>query len=139
MDLCSINILHYGQPKTWYAVPQFYSKNFEELTQDIWPKEFQECPAFLRHKNFIMHPSILENNEIPYFKTEQKEREIILIFAKVYHMGFSHGFNIAESCNWANEDWVEFGKNAVICKCKGRNEISRTFPMKQFVKKYGKN
>ncbi|KAI5697976.1 hypothetical protein M8J76_016303 [Diaphorina citri] len=50
-----------------------------------------------------------------------------------YHAGFNHGFNCAESTNFASVRWVEYGKRALQCRCKTDNvKIS----MDTFVKRF---
>ena len=34
-----------------------------------------------------------------------------------YHAGFNHGFNIAESTNFALPRWIKYGRDAVRCFC----------------------
>jgi jumonji domain-containing protein 2 len=48
-------------------------------------------------------------------------------------MGFSHGFNIAESTNFAMDRWVEYGKRATLCSCGGSRVA---FSMDTFVKRF---
>ncbi len=41
---------------------------------------------------------------------------MIITFPKVYHCGFSHGFNINEAVNIATSDWIPFNREAMdIC------------------------
>lgn len=68
MDLYSINYLHYGKPKTWYAVPPKYGRKLEKLAEESFKASFINCPAFLRHKMTLISPSILKQNNIPYKK-----------------------------------------------------------------------
>lgn len=47
----------------------------------------------------------------------QESGEIIVTFPYGYHAGFNHGYNIAESTNFASPRWVEYGKYATLCDC----------------------
>ena len=42
----------------------------------------------------------------------------MITFPYGYHSGFNHGFNCAESTNFASPRWVEYGKRATLCYCK---------------------
>lgn len=117
MELYSINYLHFGQPKTWYSIPPSYGETFEELMKSIFPKTHKVCPAFLRHKMTIVNPEFLKRCGIPVDKVTQEAGQIMITFPNGYHSGFNHGFNCAESTNFATERWVEYGKHAKICYC----------------------
>jgi jumonji domain-containing protein 2 len=49
----------------------------------------------------------------------QEAGEIMITFPYGYHSGFNHGFNCAESTNFATPRWVEYGKRANQCVCEG--------------------
>lgn len=72
MDLYSINYLHYGKPKTWYAVPPKYGKKFEKMAHDNFPSSYRSCNAYLRHKMTLISPHILKQHNIPYNKVNFK-------------------------------------------------------------------
>ena len=59
MDLYSINYNHLGKPKFWYAVPLEDGPKFEEFMKKTFPEAYKECPEFLRHKTFLIHPEVL--------------------------------------------------------------------------------
>ncbi|XP_060857752.1 lysine-specific demethylase 4A-like [Metopolophium dirhodum] len=117
MDLYSINYIHEGYPKTWYAISPENGHRFERLANRFFPIQASNCPAFLRHKMTIISPDILKQYSIPYNKIIQKQGEFIITFPFGYHSGFNHGYNIAESTNFALPRWVEYGKRAVLCHC----------------------
>ncbi|XP_041659041.1 lysine-specific demethylase 4A isoform X3 [Cheilinus undulatus] len=133
MDLYSINYLHFGEPKSWYCVPPEHGKRLERLAQGFFPGSSQNCEAFLRHKMTLISPSILKKYSIPFHKITQEAGEFMITFPYAYHAGFNHGFNCAESTNFATERWIEYGKQAVLCSC--RKDMVK-ISMDVFVKKY---
>uniref|UniRef100_H3CXI4 Lysine-specific demethylase 4B n=1 Tax=Tetraodon nigroviridis TaxID=99883 RepID=H3CXI4_TETNG len=118
MDLYSINYLHFGQPKSWYSVPPEHGKRLERLAQGFFPGSSQGCDAFLRHKMTLISPSILKKYGIPFDRVTQNEGEFMITFPYGYHAGFNHGFNCAESTNFATLRWVDYGKMATQCSCR---------------------
>ena len=118
MDLYSINYLHDGAPKMWYAVPPASAELFEKLAASKFPKESKTCSEWLRHKQYLLDPKLLALNGVPYCCGPQKKGEFMVTFPRAYHWGFNSGFNIAEAVNFALEDWIPFGKNAGICSCR---------------------
>ncbi|KAL2090227.1 hypothetical protein ACEWY4_014915 [Coilia grayii] len=118
MDLYSINYLHFGQPKSWYAIPPEHGKRLERLAQGFFPGSSQGCDAFLRHKMTLISPSILKKYSIPFDRITQEEGEFMITFPYGYHAGFNHGFNCAESTNFATLRWLDYGKMATQCTCR---------------------
>ncbi|XP_035271450.1 lysine-specific demethylase 4B isoform X2 [Anguilla anguilla] len=118
MDLYSINYLHFGEPKSWYAIPPEHGKRLERLAQGFFPGSSQGCDAFLRHKMTLISPSILKKYSIPFDRITQEEGEFMITFPYGYHAGFNHGFNCAESTNFATLRWIDYGKMATQCTCR---------------------
>uniref|UniRef100_A0A224YS13 [histone H3]-trimethyl-L-lysine(9) demethylase n=1 Tax=Rhipicephalus zambeziensis TaxID=60191 RepID=A0A224YS13_9ACAR len=133
MDLYSINYLHFGAPKSWYCVPPEHGRRLERLAAGFFHNTAQECSAFLRHKMTVISPQVLRQYSIPYNKITQEAGEFMITFPYGYHAGFNHGFNCAESTNFALPRWVEYGKRASQCLC--RNDCVK-ISMDVFVKKF---
>lgn len=117
MDLYSINYLHFGAPKTWYSVPPQMGRRLEEVANSYFAASYKNCKAYLRHKTTLMSPQVLRKHNIPYNKITQEPGDIMITFPYGYHAGFNHGFNCAESTNFATPRWVEYGKRSVECGC----------------------
>ncbi|XP_038075138.1 lysine-specific demethylase 4A-like isoform X2 [Patiria miniata] len=117
MDLYSINYLHFGAPKSWYGIPPEHAKRLERLASGFFPQSFQICPNFLRHKMTLISPQILKKYSIPYDKITQETGEFMVTFPYGYHAGYNHGYNCAESTNFASLRWIDFGKRAKCCSC----------------------
>lgn len=49
----------------------------------------------------------------------QEAGEFMITFPYGYHAGFNHGFNCAESTNFATRRWIEYGKQAVLVSLLG--------------------
>ncbi|KAK3090508.1 hypothetical protein FSP39_012380 [Pinctada imbricata] len=118
MDLYSINYLHFGAPKSWYAIPPEHGRRLERLAQGFFPSSFQACPAFLRHKMTLISPAMLKQYSIPFNKITQEAGEFMITFPYGYHAGYNHGFNCAESTNFATRRWIEYGKRCLQCTCR---------------------
>jgi jumonji domain-containing protein 2 len=117
MELYSINFLHDGAPKMWYAVPPGAVGKFESLAADMFPDEASRCQQFLRHKRFILPPELLDAHKVPYCQGAQHRGEFMVTFPRAYHWGFNSGPNVAEAVNFALDSWIPYGKEAVPCKC----------------------
>ncbi|KAG5199394.1 hypothetical protein JEQ12_005873 [Ovis aries] len=112
MDLYSINFLHFGEPKTWYAVPPDHGRRLERLAGALFPGSSRGCDAFLRHKAALISPRVLRDNGIPFGRVTQEAGEFMVTFPYGYHSGFNHGFNCAEAINFATARWIDYGKAA---------------------------
>ncbi|XP_049443983.1 lysine-specific demethylase 4A isoform X6 [Epinephelus fuscoguttatus] len=133
MDLYSINYLHFGEPKSWYVVPPEHGKRLERLAKGFFPGNAQSCEAFLRHKMTLISPLILKKYGIPFEKVTQEAGQFIVTFPFGYHAGFNHGFNCAESTNFATQRWIDYGKQATLCSC--RQDMVK-ISMDVFVRKF---
>uniref|UniRef100_A0A452HQN5 [histone H3]-trimethyl-L-lysine(9) demethylase n=1 Tax=Gopherus agassizii TaxID=38772 RepID=A0A452HQN5_9SAUR len=84
----------------------------------FFPGSSQGCDAFLRHKMTLISPSILKKYGIPFDRITQEAGEFMITFPYGYHAGFNHGFNCAESTNFATLRWIDYGKMATQCTCR---------------------
>lgn len=136
MDLYSINFLHFGAPKYWFAISSEHADRFERFMsqQFSYQNEYApQCKAFLRHKTYLVTPELLRQAGIPYATMVQRPNEFIITFPRGYHMGFNLGYNLAESTNFASQRWIDYGKDAVLCDC---NKDSVKIDMTHFMAKY---
>ncbi|KAF7313204.1 Specific transcriptional repressor [Mycena kentingensis (nom. inval.)] len=117
MDLFSINYIHFGAPKFWYAIPQGRAAALESTMRDYFPKDVSNCPQFLRHKSFLASPSVLAQSSVRPNRLVQHAGEFVITYPRGYHAGFNLGFNCAESVNFALESWLDEGRKAGVCKC----------------------
>jgi hypothetical protein len=119
LDLYSVNYLHYGAPKTWYTVPPGARGRLERAAASAAPELFAQCRQFLRHKELLLSPALLRAAGVPFTRVTQRPREFVVTYPGAYHAGFNHGYNCAESTNFATRAWVPVGAAASACGCAG--------------------
>ncbi|KAI0631611.1 hypothetical protein C8Q77DRAFT_1159385 [Trametes polyzona] len=117
MDLFSINYIHFGAPKFWYAMPQARANALEQTMRSLFPGAGKNCSQFLRHKSYLASPTLLSKSSCKPNYLVQQAGEFVITFPRGYHAGFNLGFNCAESVNFALESWIEIGKKAKACGC----------------------
>jgi len=111
--LYSINYLHHGASKTWYGIPAIAAAQFEKVMRNTVPELFEQTPNLLFLLITMISPRILVANKVPIYRVVQREGEFMITFPKGYHAGFSHGFNCAESSNFALDDWFPYGRECL--------------------------
>lgn len=117
MDLYSINYIHFGAPKQWYAIRQADRKRFESVMASTFPADARKCAHFLRHKSFLVSPSFLASHGIQPLRLVHHAHEFVITYPYGYHSGYNLGFNCAESVNFAMPSWIEIGRRADYCRC----------------------
>ncbi|KAL9097742.1 MAG: hypothetical protein Q9165_000068 [Trypethelium subeluteriae] len=118
VDLYSINYIHFGAPKQWYSISQEDARRFEAAMKNVWPNDAKNCDQFLRHKTYLISPSLLKQQyNITVNKLVHYEGEFVITFPYGYHSGYNIGYNCAESVNFATESWLDYGKIARKCHC----------------------
>lgn len=106
------SILHFGAPKTWYAVPPAHADHLELECRRSFPATADNCANFLRHKSTLLSPTWFASHNVPYSRVTQHAGEIIVTSPRGYHQGYNHGFNCAEASNFATERWIDFGRSS---------------------------
>lgn len=135
MDLYAVNYLHYGAPKTWYGIPPSEGHKLEQVARKLFPDMAKTCFNLMRHKAIMISPELLRAHGVQVNKLVQEERNMIIAFPHAYHSGFNHGFNIAESTNFAVDRWVEYGKRFRDCLCRD-HEDEVSIEVEPFIKRY---
>lgn len=116
-DLYSINYLHFGAPKQWYSIPQEESGKFYDLMKEIFDEDYKNCHEFLRHKTFMASPQFLRKHGITCNSIVHNQGEFMITYPYGYHSGFNLGYNLAESVNFALDDWFPFAEKTRKCEC----------------------
>ncbi|KAG8808761.1 hypothetical protein FRC17_003793, partial [Serendipita sp. 399] len=116
MDLYSINYIHWGAPKHWYAVPQARAKALEGVMRQMFPSDRNGCPQFLRHKSYLASPTALKNASIKPNTLVQSAGEFVITYPRGYHAGFNMGLNCAESANFALDSCVRIDVDALVAE-----------------------
>ncbi|PBK83290.1 JmjC-domain-containing protein [Armillaria gallica] len=117
MDLFSINYIHFGAPKFWYAIPQGRAGALEQTMRSHFPKDGSQCSQFLRHKSYLASATLLAQSSCRPNHCVQHAGEIIITYPLGYHAGFNLGLNCAESVNFALNSWISKGIKAKACEC----------------------
>lgn len=119
MNLLSINYLHAGAPKVWYAVAAGEdAQRLEQFCEGHFHHAKSGCPEYMRHKRALISPAILKKAGIPFTTTVQYPGDAMITFPGSYHFGFNTGFNVAEATNFAVPEWIPYGRLANVCLCR---------------------
>jgi hypothetical protein len=77
--------------RCWYGIPPEEAEKFDEFARKCFPESYKSCPEFLRHKTYLINPTLLLKNGITVHKTVQNPGEFVITTAKTYHAGFNMG------------------------------------------------
>ncbi|XP_047316198.1 probable lysine-specific demethylase ELF6 [Impatiens glandulifera] len=116
-ELHSLNFLHTGSPKTWYAVPADYALAFEEVIRTkAYGGNIDQLTALLHlgEKTTVLSPEVVVASGIPCCRLVQYPGEFVVTFPRAYHIGFSHGFNCGEAANFGTPKWLNLAKEAAV-------------------------
>jgi histone demethylase JARID1 len=112
--LYSINYHHKGAPKQWYGVPgtKKDAEGLEKVFKRYLSMKMRDVPDLLHHITTMFSPRLLQNDNVPVYKTVQHAGEFVVTFPMSFHGGFSLGPNVGEAVNFATHDWIAFGADA---------------------------
>ncbi|OVA18043.1 JmjC domain [Macleaya cordata] len=116
-ELHSLNYLHTGSPKTWYAVPGDCGFAFEEaIRTQGYGGNIDRLAALtlLGEKTNLLSPEVVVASRIPCCRLVQNPGEFVVTFPRAYHVGFSHGFNCGEAANFGTPQWLKVAKEAAV-------------------------
>ncbi|GAB2276778.1 hypothetical protein Dimus_011493 [Dionaea muscipula] len=116
-ELHSLNFLHTGSPKTWYAIPGSDACTFEEVirTQAYGGEiDYLAALTLLGEKTTLLSPEVVVGAGIPCCRLVQNPGEFVVTFPRAYHIGFSHGFNCGEAANFGTPQWLNVAKDAAV-------------------------
>ena len=108
--LYAFNYLHYGANKTWYGIPGSAAQKFEKLARAKFPGLFSINPKILECLVTMINPRLLIDNDVPVYRMTHEPGTYMITFPRAYHAGFNHGFNFAESTNFAPGSWIPWGR-----------------------------
>lgn len=83
--------MHWGETKTWYAIPGSEAAKFEEAIKSEAPELFEAQPDLLFQLVTLMNPGRLREAGVKVFVADQRAGEFIITFPQAYHSGFNHG------------------------------------------------
>ncbi|KAJ3682503.1 hypothetical protein LUZ60_015076 [Juncus effusus] len=116
-ELHSLNYLHFGAPKTWYAVPGGTAGQLEEIVRVKGyggTLDRLGSLAMLGEKTTLISPEVIIASGVPCCRLVQNPGEFVVTFPRAYHVGFSHGFNCGEAANFATPQWLKFAREAAV-------------------------
>ncbi|GFH31345.1 Jumonji domain-containing protein, partial [Haematococcus lacustris] len=75
LPACTTPCLCFGQWRTMSAW-----ERFEQLVHSLVPHLAASCPQYLRHKDVVISPALLDTHKLPYLKLVQHPGEFVVTF-----------------------------------------------------------
>ncbi len=127
MFLNSISYMHeHSAVKVWYVIPSSEAELVEQYAGDkVFAKKCFEKDSLnklLAAKTTMMDPFDMAKYGISVYRVCQTPGTFVITAPQGYHGGFNSGFNVAEAVNFANPDWLVFGRAAAELYAKERRE-----------------
>jgi len=76
------------------------------------PDLFDRNPNLLHLLVTQLSPRVLQQAGVPVYTTLQTQGQFVVTCPRSYHAGFNTGYNVAESVNFALEDWLPLCRKA---------------------------
>jgi hypothetical protein len=83
-DLYSINYMHSGAAKTWYAVPDNAAEDFEDVLKKTYPTFATRMPALQFRKCLMLSPHELKAAGVPTYRAVQHANQIAITFPRAF-------------------------------------------------------
>ena len=103
--LYSISHLKVGR-KIWKIIPPAAVDTFVRKLKDTDQEIFWDCEQCVRHAGILVPPSTLTEWGIPFTILDQRAPELVVVFPRAHHSGFSMGYTLAEAVNFADSEWT---------------------------------
>ena len=127
--LSSINVLKSGEPKLWFVIDYKWQAEVEKNVADYLREKTPDeniCSQVLKHKIYLISPSLLDQWHIPYTIVSQKAGDLFFIRSGTYHAVVNMGRNIAEVINYGCVEW-NCRYEPIPCNCdeNNKNEVEQ--------------
>ena len=127
MYLNSISYMHEDSAvKVWYVIPAEQAELVERYASEkVFTKRVYEHDSvnkLLASKTTMMDPFAMAKYGISVYRVCQTPGTFVITAPQGYHGGFNNGFNIAEAVNFANPDWLRFGRAAAELYAKEKRD-----------------
>lgn len=117
--LNSMSYLHEkSAPKSWYTNPASQRHLVEEyaakqvFSKNLLDKNDGDANRLLAAKSTYLNMHGLAGSGVDVYRFVQTPGTLIMTAPGGYHGGFNHGNNIAEAVNYADSNWLSYGKEA---------------------------
>ncbi|CAN6621104.1 hypothetical protein TRVA0_008S01772 [Trichomonascus vanleenenianus] len=107
----AVSYHHFGDTRTWYAIPEGYADKVNHLLTDILGEEaVKENPEVFLEPTLFLSPEKLREHGIPCYAVDQYPGQLVVTFPKAYHAHLNHGFNFIEGVNCLPaSSWLSYG------------------------------
>ncbi|KAF6260724.1 JmjC-domain-containing protein [Scenedesmus sp. NREL 46B-D3] len=108
----SLQYMHSGAPKVWYAVPGHACEAFEVAVADCLPHLAVADPLLLARQPVAVSPNELSARGLPVSRLVQEAGSFVLSLPGAYTCSIACGFSVSEGLRLAPWDWLGHGTDA---------------------------